>query len=77
MSYYKKTFNLDQNDVKKNLDIYQRDFTTEKKSGASYRFIWNDQIITDLDDIANQFNTYFINIGHSSSEQIHATCSSD
>ena len=40
-------------------------------------FIWNDQIITDLDENANKFNTYFINIGHSLSEQIHATRSSD
>ena len=40
-------------------------------------FIWNDQIITDLDEIAIKFNTYFINIGHSLSEQIHATRSSD
>ena len=28
-------------------------------------------------EIANKFNTYFINIGHSLSEQIHATRSSD
>ena len=40
-------------------------------------FIWNDQIITDLDENANKFNAYFINIGHSLSEQIHATRSSD
>ena len=40
-------------------------------------FIWNDRIITDLDEIANKFNTYFINIGHSLSEQVHATRSSD
>ena len=38
---------------------------------------WNDRIITDLDEIANKFNTYFINIGHSLSEQIHATRSSN
>ena len=37
MLYYKKTFNLYQNDVKKNLGTYQRDFTTEKETGASYR----------------------------------------
>ena len=36
MLYYKRTFNLYQNDVKK-LDTYQRDFATEKKAGASHR----------------------------------------
>ena len=34
-------------------------------------------MITDLDEIANKFITFFINIGHSLSEQIHATRSSD
>ena len=37
----------------------------------------NDRIITDLNEIANKFNTYFMNIGHSLSEQNHATRSSD
>ena len=37
----------------------------------------NDRIITDLNEIANKFNTYFMNIGHSLSEQIHATRSSE
>ena len=43
MLYYKKTFNLYQNDVK-NLDTYQRDFTKEKKAGASHRIYleWSD-----------------------------------
>ena len=63
----------------KNLSLitYQRDFTTEKRQELPVEFIWNDRIITDLDEIANKFNTYFINIGHSLSEQIHATRSSD
>ena len=35
------------------------------------------RIISDLDEIANKFNTYFINIGQSLSEQIHTARSSD
>ena len=66
MLYYKRTFNLYQNYVKKTWALIKE---TE--------FIWNDRIITDLDEIANKFNTYFINIGQSLSEQIHATRSSD
>ena len=49
----------------------------KKKHELPTEFIWNDRIITDLDEIVNKFNTYFINIGHSLSEQIHATRSSD
>ena len=63
--------------MKKNSDTYQRDFTTEKRQELPMEFIWNDRIITDLDEFANKFNTYFINIGQSLSEQIHATRSSD
>ena len=73
MLYYKRTFNHYQNDVKKIghfIKILQQ-------KELPIEFIWNDQIITDLDEIANKLNTYFINIGHSLSEQLHATRSSD
>ena len=59
------------------MDTYQRDFTTEKGQELPIEFNWIDRIVTDLDEIANKFNTYFINIVHSLSEQIHATRSSD
>ena len=77
MLYYKKTFNLYQNDVKKTWALIKETLQQKKKHELPTQFIWNDRIITDLDEIANKFNTYFINIGHSLSEQIHATRSSD
>ena len=77
MLYYKRTFNLYQNDVKKTWTLIKETLQQKKKQELPAEFIWNDQIITDLDEIANKFNTYFINIGHSLSEQIHATRSSD
>ena len=77
MLYYKKTFNLYQNDVKKTWALIKETLQQKKKHELPTEFIWNDRIITDLDEIANKFNTYFINIGHSLSEQIHATRSSD
>ena len=77
MLYYKKTFNLYQNDVKKTWALIKETLQQKKKHELHTEFIWNDRIITDLDEIANKFNTYFINIGHSLSEQIHATRSSD
>ena len=78
MLYYKRTFNLYQNDVKKNWTLLIKEILQQKKNQElPAEFIWNDQIITDPEEIANKFNTYFINIGPSLSEQIHATCSSD
>ena len=77
MLYYKRTFNLYQNYVKKNWALIKETLQQKKKQKLPTEFIWNDRIITDLDEIANKFNTYFINIGHSLSEQIHATRSSD
>ena len=77
MLYYKRTFNLYQNDVKKNWALIKETLQQKKKQELPTEFIWNDRIITDLDEIANKFNTYFINIGQSLSEQIHATSSSD
>ena len=77
MLYYKRTFNLYQNDVKKTWTLIKETLQQKKRQELSIEFIWNDRIITDLDEIANKFNTYFINIGHSLSEQIHATRSSD
>ena len=37
--YYKRTFNLYQNDVKK-MDTYQRDFTTKKRQELPIEFIY-------------------------------------
>ena len=80
MLYYKRTFNLHQNDAKKSRALIKETLQQKRKQELPTEFIWNDQIITDLDDvmvIANKFITYFINVGYSLSEQIHATRSSD
>ena len=77
MLYYKRTFNLYQNDVKKTWTLIKETLQQKKKQELPTEFIWNYRIMTDLDEIANKFNTYFINVGQSLSEQIHATRSSD
>ena len=66
-----------QNNVKKTWILIKETIQQKKKQKLPAEFIWNDQVITDLDEIANKFNTYFINIGPSLSEQLHATRSSD
>ena len=60
MLYYKKTFNLYENDVKKTCALIKEILQQKKKHELPTEFIWNDRIITDLDEIANKFNTYFI-----------------
>ena len=45
-------------------------------SSPSSKFILNNNTITDLDEIATEFNKYFINIGQSLSDQIQSIHSS-
>ena len=47
-----------------------------KQSRTTAQFILNNRIITDLDEIANEFNAYFVGIGQLLSEQIHSDSSS-
>ena len=51
---------------------HKRNFTTEKKHEMPGEFVWNNRVITDTTDIANEFNRYFISIGHTLSEQIQS-----
>ena len=75
MLYYKKTFNLYQNYVKKPGHFSKRLYNRKRNmSFLPSGMIGLSLILTRL---IYKFNTYFINIGHSLSEQIHATRSSD
>ena len=49
---------------------HKRNFTTEKRHEMPGEFVWNNRVITDMTDRANEFNRYFISIGHTLSEQI-------
>ena len=40
-------------------------------------FVWNNHAITDMNEIANEFNIYFISIGHSLSEKNQSIHSSE
>ena len=52
--------------------------TLQKKlhSAPSNKFILNNVTITDPDEIANEFNKYFINIGRALSDQLQSLHSS-
>ena len=56
---------------------YKRNLTKEKKIERHNEFVWNNRAITDMNEIANEFNRYFISIGHSLSEKIHSVHSSE
>ena len=42
-----------------------------------HEFVCNNNVITDMNVIANEFNRYFISIGHSLSEKIQSVHSSE
>ena len=51
MLYYKRTFNLYQNDVKNTSALIKETLQQKKKQELPTEFIWNDRIITELDEI--------------------------
>ena len=76
MLHYKRTFNLYQNKIKQTWGLFKETLQQKKRHKLPLEFVWNNGIITDPDKTANKFNTNYIYIGHSLSEQIHATRSS-
>ena len=74
--YYLRTFALYKNDVKQTWFVIKDTLQRKLHSSPSSKFILNNNTITDLDEIATEFNKYFINIGRSLSDQIHSNHSS-
>ena len=56
---------------------YKRNITKEKKHELPEEFVWNNHVITDMNEIASEFNRYFISIGQSLSEKNHSVHSSE
>ena len=74
--YYMRTFALYKNDVKQTWSVIKDTLQRKLHSSPSSKFILNNNTITDLDEIATEFNKYFINIGRSLSDQIQSIHSS-
>ena len=76
--YYLRTFALYKNDVKQTWSVIKDTLQRKLHSSPSSKFILNNNTctITDLDEIATEFNKYFINIGRSLSDQIQSNHSS-
>ena len=73
-SYYARTFPLYKNDIKQTWSVIKDTLLRKKQSRTTAQFILNNRIITDLDEIANEFNAYFVGIGQLLSVQIHFYC---
>ena len=58
--YYHRTFLLYQNNVRKTWSVIKETLQRKKKHEMPGEFVWNNRVITDMTDIANEFNRYFI-----------------
>ena len=74
--YYMRTFALYKNDMKQSWSVIKDTLQRKLHSSPSSKFILNNNTITDLDEIATEFNKYVINIGRSLSDQIQSIHSS-
>ncbi len=72
--YYARTFNLFKNDIKKTWSTINDTLNRKSKTSCSHvhEFDIDNEKISNPDQIANKFNEYFINIGHTLAENIQS-----
>ena len=75
--YYHRTFLFYQNNIRKTCAVIKETLQRKKKHEMPHEFVCNNNVITDMNVIANEFNRYFISIGHSLSEKIQSVHSSE
>ena len=75
--YYHRTFLLYKNNIRKTWAVIKETLQRKKKHEMPHEFVCNNNVITDMNVIANEFNRYFISIGHSLSEKIQSVHSSE
>ena len=74
--YYQKVFGLYRNDMKKTWLTIKETLQRNQKHDLPVEFLMDNRRLTNPDEIANEFNAYFINIGRSLSDQIQSQRSS-
>ena len=74
--YYLRTFALYKNDVKQTWAVIKDTLQKKIHCAPSTKFNLNNATIINTDEIVKEFNTYFINIGRTLSDQIQSTHSS-
>ena len=75
--YYKRTFELYRNDIKQTWSVIKHTLQKNVRCPDSTNFVLNNRMITNLDEIANEFNKYFVNIGRSLNDRIQSVTTSD
>ena len=68
--YYTRTFNIYKNDMKTTWKIINDTLRRKSSTSCDAHFISNGQIIKNHDEIADQFNHFFISIGSKLSPEI-------
>ena len=66
-----------QNNIRKTWAVIKETLQRKKKHEMPHEFVCNNNVITDMNVIANEFNRYFISIGHSLSAKIQSVHSSE
>ena len=61
--YYDKVFNMYKNDMKQTWAIIKDTLQNKAREELPNKYLLNDRTLTNMDEIANEFNKYFINIG--------------
>ena len=74
--YYQKVFGLYRNDMTKAWLTIKETLQRNQKHDLPVEFLMDNRRLTNLDEIANEFNAYFIYIGRSLSDQIQSQRSS-
>jgi len=70
--YYLRTFNLFKNNIKKTWSLINDSMKRNSMKTMNNEFMIDNKKTSDPQIIANAFNDYFINIGHSLAENIHS-----
>ena len=68
--YYTRTFAIYKNDIKQTWTIIKDTLHRKTKCELPNQFFIGNRAVTNPDEIANEFNEYFVNIGRLLSEQI-------
>ena len=75
--YYMRTFELYRNNIKQTWSVIKNTLQKNARCPDSTIFVLNNRMITNLDEITNEFNKYFLNIGRSLNDQIQAVTTSN
>ena len=75
--YYTRTFAIYKNNVKQTWTIIKDTLQRNMKYESPSQFVICNRTVTNPDEIANEFNKYFVNIGQLLSEQVNSPHNSE